>query len=64
MFKKQPVCEGEEVVVDVVAKGAKGDGIAKVDGFVLVVPGAQVGDRVRVRVSKVTAKCGFAEQLI
>ena len=43
------------------AVGEKGDGIAKKDGFVLFVPGVKQGDRVRIRVTKVLRKVGFAE---
>jgi predicted RNA-binding protein with TRAM domain len=58
-----PVREGEEREVIVEAVGEKGDGIAKIQGFVLFVPGAQKGDRVKVRVTKVLAKVGFVQVL-
>ena len=56
-----PVQEGEELDVKIEALGEKGDGIAKKNGFVLVVPGTQVNDEVRVKVTKVLKKVGFAE---
>lgn len=56
-----PVKEGDELDVKIEAIGDKGDGIAKKDGFVLVVPGTQVNDEVRVKVTKVLRKVGFAE---
>jgi len=56
-----PVKEGEEYDVKIEAIGDKGDGIAKKDGFVLVVPGTQLNDTVRVKVTKVLRKVGFAE---
>ena len=56
-----PVKEGDEIDVKIEAIGDKGDGITKKDGFVLVVPGAQLNDEVRIRVTKVLRKVGFAE---
>lgn len=56
-----PVREGEELDVTIEAIGDKGDGIAKKDGFVLVVPNTQVNETVRVKVTKVLRKVGFAE---
>ena len=58
-----PVSEGQELEVTIEAVGAKGDGIAKVKGFVLFVPGTPGGDRVKVRVTKVLHNVGFAEVL-
>ena len=56
-----PVKEGDELDVKIEALGDKGDGIAKKDGFVLVIPGTKVNDAVRVRVTKVLRRVGFAE---
>ena len=56
-----PVKEGEEIDVKIEAVGEKGDGIARKQGFVLFIPNTKEGDEVRVRVSKVLKKVGFAE---
>ena len=56
-----PVNVGDELDVKIEAVGEKGDGIAKKDGFVLFVPGVNEGDEVRIRVTKVLRKVGFAE---
>ena len=56
-----PVKEGDELDVIVEAVGGKGDGIAKVEGFVLFVPGTHQGEQVKVRVTKVLRNVGFAE---
>ncbi len=56
-----PVRVGEEIDVRIEAVGEKGDGIAKKKGFVLFVPNTSEGDEVRVRVSRVLKKVGFAE---
>lgn len=56
-----PVKVGEELDVKIEAVGEKGDGIAKKNGFVLFIPGVKEGDEVKIRVTKVLRKVGFAE---
>lgn len=56
-----PVKVGEEIEVTIEAVGEKGDGIAKKNGFVIFVPGVKAGDKVRIRITKVLRKVGFAE---
>lgn len=56
-----PVNVGDEIDVKIEAVGEKGDGIAKKDGFVLFVPNTKEGDEVRIRITKVLRKVGFAD---
>ena len=56
-----PVKVGDELDVKIEAVGEKGDGIAKKDGFVLFVPSTKQGDEVRIKVTRVLQKVGFAE---
>jgi predicted RNA-binding protein with TRAM domain len=49
----RPVEEGREYEVTIDAKGAKGDGIAHVEGFVVFVAGGEVGQKVRVKITAV-----------
>jgi predicted RNA-binding protein with TRAM domain len=58
---KPPVNQGDVLEVVIEAVGEKGDGIARKDGFVLFVPGVKEGDRVKVKVTRVLRKVGFAE---
>lgn len=58
-----PVKVGQELDVKIEGVGEKGDGIAKVSGFVLFVPGVRAGDEVRIKVTRVLNKVGFAELL-
>jgi len=60
-FRSPPVQVGEEIDVKIEAVGEKGDGIAKRNGFVLFVPGVKEGDEVRIKITKVLRKVGFAE---
>ena len=56
-----PVKVGETHEVSINAVGGKGDGIAKVKGFVLFVANVKKGDYVRIKITKVLPKVGFAE---
>lgn len=56
-----PINVGEEFDVKIENVGEKGDGIARVQGFVLFVPGVKTGDEVRVRVTRLSHRFGFAE---
>ena len=61
--KVAPVRVGETYDVSIEAVGSKGDGIAKVRGFVLFVPGVKKGENVKIKITKVLANSGFAEVL-
>ncbi len=56
-----PVQVGDEIDVKIEAVGEKGDGIAKIKGFVIFVPNVKQGDDVKVRITKVLRKVGFGE---
>ncbi len=58
-----PVTAGDRVEVDVEAVGDEGDGIARVEGYTLFVPGAEPGESVEVRVTDVKPRFGFAERV-
>ncbi|MEK6950117.1 MAG: TRAM domain-containing protein [Nanoarchaeota archaeon] len=61
--REPPVRVGETHEVSIDAVGGKGDGIAKVKGFVVFVPGVKKGDFVKIRITKVLQNVGFAEVL-
>jgi predicted RNA-binding protein with TRAM domain len=56
-----PVNVGSEYDVKIEDKGKDGDGIARVDGFVVFVPGGEVGQEVKVKVNATRRKFAFAE---
>ncbi|MFC1775208.1 TRAM domain-containing protein [Nanoarchaeota archaeon] len=56
-----PVQVGDEVEVKIEGVGEKGDGVAKVNNFVVFVPGTKEGEHVKVRITKVFKKMAFAE---
>ena len=61
MNEQAPVSVGETYEVEINAVGEKGDGIARVRGFVLFVPKVKQGDFVKIKITKVLPKVGFAE---
>jgi predicted RNA-binding protein with TRAM domain len=50
----KPVEVGKEYNVSITDTSRRGDGIAKVDGFVIFVPGTKLGQNVRVKVTQVS----------
>jgi 23S rRNA (uridine2552-2'-O)-methyltransferase len=56
-----PVRAGDTVEVEIVDTGEEGDGVARVDGFTLFVPGADEGEVLVVEVTDVKERFGFAE---
>jgi 23S rRNA (uridine2552-2'-O)-methyltransferase len=56
-----PVAAGDELTVEISDEGREGDGIARVDGFTVFVPDADVGDRVEVRIEDVKPRFAFAQ---
>ena len=59
----KPVKVGDEIDITIEAVAAKGDGIAKKDGFVIFVPGAAVGDQCKIRITMVKASSAVAEKV-
>ena len=55
-----PVKEGEEHNVAIEAMGRKGDGIAKIQGFTVFVPGTKIGDNVRIRITSIGGSSALA----
>ncbi|NLO31628.1 MAG: TRAM domain-containing protein, partial [Methanosarcina mazei] len=55
-----PVEEGEVYDVTIQDIARQGDGIARIEGFVIFVPGTKVGDEVRIKVERVLPKFAFA----
>ena len=64
MFREEirsiPVEEGEVYDVTIQDIARQGDGIARIEGFVIFVPGTKVGDEVRIKVERVLPKFAFA----
>ena len=61
MEQEAPVKVGETYDVEIKSVGEKGDGIARVNGFVLFVPDVKKKDYVKIKITKVLPKVGFAQ---
>ncbi|SFS02231.1 Predicted RNA-binding protein, contains TRAM domain [Halomicrobium zhouii] len=59
----QPPVEGGEIrYVEIEDIGKQGDGIARVErGYVIIVPGAEIGERVKVEISEVKSNFAVGE---
>lgn len=57
----RPVNKGDEVNVKIESLGSKGDGIAKIEGFVIMIKGANVGEEYKIKIYKVIDKVAFGE---
>ncbi len=60
---EKPVKEGQEYDISIEAVGAKGDGIGKVNNFVVFVAGGQQGDRMRIRITRVFNRFAVGEKV-
>lgn len=60
-FKRYPVELGEELEVDIAELSPKNEGIAKVQGYVIHVLDAKLGDHVKIKITKVGDKAANAE---
>jgi len=59
----KPVKEGDVIDVTVESVGAKGDGIAKKDGFVIFIPGAQKGETIQAKIVSLKRTFGIGEKV-
>ncbi len=56
-----PINEGDEYDVKIEDTGRDGDGITRIEGFVVFVSGAKVGDEVRIKINSTRRNFAFAE---
>jgi predicted RNA-binding protein with TRAM domain len=57
------VKENQEIEVVIDDIGSRGDGIAKIEGYLIFVPRSKIGERVRVKIRSVGEKFALAEKL-
>lgn len=58
---KCPVAEGDIITAECISKGDKGDGIFKVEGFIIIVPGTDIGGTYKIRITALRLKVAFGE---
>lgn len=59
--RPKPVETGKEYEVSITEISRKGDGIARVDGFVIFVKGGQVGQNAKVKITQVGGRFATAD---
>ncbi|MBI5224562.1 TRAM domain-containing protein [Candidatus Micrarchaeota archaeon] len=60
--REAPVKSGEEYDVEITDIAAKGDGICKIQGFIIFVPGASKGEKVRIKINEVRNRFAIAQK--
>ncbi len=61
--REKPVKVGEEYDVKITDIGAKGDGITKVNNFIIFVPNTQKNEECKIRIKEVANKFAIAEKV-
>jgi len=63
LFVAAPVKVNQEIEVIINDIGSKGDGIAKMEGYMIFVPRCRIGERVKVRIRSVSEKFAVGEKV-
>ncbi len=53
--------EGKVYEATIEDLGREGDGLARIENFVVFVPGTKIGDKVKVRITRVLRRMAFGE---
>ena len=56
--------KNEEYIVEIIDNGFQGEGIAKVDGMAIFIPSAIKGEKVKIKILKVTSKVAYGKIII
>ncbi len=56
-----PIRKNEEYIVDIIDNGFEGEGIAKIKDFTIFIPGAIIGEKVKIHILKVNSSYAFAK---
>jgi len=60
-FKRCPVEMGKEYEVDITEMSQHGEGIARIQGFVIFVANVKLGDHVKIRITRIGGMTANAE---
>lgn len=55
--------KNEEYIVDIIDNGFQGEGIAKIDGMAIFIPEAIKGEKIKIKILKVTSKIAYGKIL-
>ena len=59
-FGSKPVETGKEYNVQITETGRSGDGIARIQGFVIFVKGGHIGEHVKIMITEITSRFAIA----
>ena len=62
-MQSRPVKENQDMEVVIDDIGSRGDGVARIEGYLIFVPRSKIGERVRVKIRSVGEKFALAERL-
>ena len=62
-FNVKPVKVGQEVEVTIEDTSKRGDGVAKIEGYIIFVPNTQPGEKVKIRISQIRPGYALAEKV-
>jgi predicted RNA-binding protein with TRAM domain len=57
-----PVEEGKQYEVDIKEVSRRGDGLARIEGFVVFVPNAKPGDHMKIQITQVRDRFAIGER--
>jgi predicted RNA-binding protein with TRAM domain len=60
-FSPKPVEVGKEYDVEIQEMSRRGDGIARVEGLVVFIPNTKQGDKLRIKVTRISRRFAEAE---
>lgn len=60
-MEKKPVEKNKEYIVDIIDNGCEGEGIAKIDNFIIFIPQTIKGEKVRILIVKVLSSHAFGK---
>jgi predicted RNA-binding protein with TRAM domain len=63
LFSMAPVKENQEIEVVIDDIGSRGDGVARIQNFLIFVPNSKIGERVKVIIRSVHEKFAVAERI-
>ena len=53
--------KNEEYIVEIIDNGFQGEGIAKIDGMAIFIPGGIKGEKIKIKILKVTSKIAYGK---
>jgi predicted RNA-binding protein with TRAM domain len=62
-FQAAPVRENQELEVVIDDIGSRGDGVARIQSYMIFVPNSRIGERAKVRIIQVGRKFAVAEKI-